>query len=85
MKIDRMTKISLWLIVLFLSIIAFRPILTPPPVLAQTGLQGIQMTPAPQGALSFFDSRTGDIWVYSTEGAPVWHMKIAKLGQPLTK
>ena len=33
----------------------------------------------------FFDSRSGDVWVYNADGTLAKHLKVTKLGQPLQK
>ena len=55
------------------------------PVEAQSRFSSIQFARS-EGGWWFFDTRTGDIWVYD-EGkkVPLWHFRLTQLGAPLEK
>ncbi len=58
-------------------------LLVAPAVHAQGGVAGIQFSRS-EGALWFFDSRTGDLWIYDeARRMPLWHWKVSRLGAPL--
>lgn len=78
MKMDRMVKILLLLIAVFLGVIAFRPTLVPPVVKAQ-GFEGypfyiepgVTMLRAPDGSRQVYgkvvvDLRNGKVWGFPT-------------------
>jgi hypothetical protein len=81
MKTDWTLKTLLTLLVLFLGIIALRPISNPPPVLAQGDEArqffvepGTTMLRKPDGTAQlygkvFVDMRTGDVWGFPTNTA----------------
>ena len=82
MRIDLYTKTILTVIALLLAVNALKPILQPQPAMAQGNLNGVQFA-TDQGKRVFFDSRTGDIWIYGGDQF-MEHLKVAKLGSPLT-
>lgn len=78
MKLDWTVKILLALAVLFLAVIALRPLLEPAPVLAQASEEhtfyvepGTTMLRKPDGTSQvygkvFIDMHTGDVWGFPT-------------------
>jgi hypothetical protein len=83
MRIDLYTKAVLTIIAIMLSVIASNQLISPRVASAQGSFAGVQFT-GPGG--SFFDSRTGEIWVYALDdGRPFYKRRITKLGQPLAK
>jgi hypothetical protein len=77
MKSETLTKLMLALIAMFLGIIAFRPVLTPAPVQAQSTVYpfyiepGYQMLRAPDGSRQVWgkvviDLRNGKVWGFPT-------------------
>jgi hypothetical protein len=77
MKSEALTKLMLALIAMFLGIIAFRPVLTPAPVQAQSTVYpfyiepGYQMLRAPDGSRQVWgrvviDLRNGKVWGFPT-------------------
>jgi hypothetical protein len=83
MRIDLYTKIILTVIALLLAVIALTPLVQPQPAMAQGSFSGVQFA---GGSLSFFDTRTGDIWQYGyAYGEVMGHFKVIQLGKPLVK
>ena len=84
MRIDLYTKVVLTVIMLLLGVIAIRPLVHPDTTASAQGpFAGVQF--ASYGGYTFFDSRTGDIWLYNSPdipGAPS-HLRLTKFGQPL--
>lgn len=79
------------LIVVFLGIIALKPILQPESVIAASGgkFDYVQNWSGGKGFV-IFDSRTGDLWVYSGEAlegkkAPDYVGRLTELGKPFAK
>ena len=77
MKLDRTVKTLLGLIALFLGTIAFRPLVSPTPVIAQAPERNFYVEPGttmlrkPDGTAQvygkvFIDMRTGDVWGFPT-------------------
>src|SRR5438067_1376722 len=55
------------------------------PTQPQTRFSAIQFTRS-DGGWWFFDTRSGDIWIYDEERKlPLWHFRLKELGQPLEK
>ena len=82
MRFDLYTRAILTVIALLLAVIAFRPYVSPDAVAhAQGSFAGVQYV----GSCSacFFDTGTGDIWTYNTNGALLSRYRLTKLGQPL--
>ena len=87
MKPDLYTKIVLTVIALALVMIACNQYVHPAATAeAQGAFAGVQLGPG----LTFFDTRSGEIWVYSQypgvagEQGPVHSkLRLTKLGQPL--
>jgi hypothetical protein len=87
MKTDRYTKAVLTVIALLLAVIACSQFVNPHMTAeAQGSFAGVQIGPN----LSFFDTRTGEVWIYGQypgvagKQAPVESkLRITKLGQPL--
>ena len=79
MKLDVAVKATLALIVLFLGVIALRPVIYPSPVAAQTAHDhnfyvepGTTMLRKPDGTMQvygkvFIDMNTGDVWGFPTQ------------------
>jgi len=91
MKIDSFVKVTLVLIVVFLGIIALKPILQPEGVIAASGgkFDYIQNWSGLKDIL-IFDSRTGDLWGYSGKAligkeAPYYVGRLTELGKPFAK
>jgi hypothetical protein len=84
MRTDLYTKTILTIIALLLAVIVLKPFVTPSIANAQTSLNGIQVSFGGTG-LWFFDTKTGDIWVYSMQDlSDVTHVgKIVELGKPI--
>jgi len=80
MRVDRLTKILLGMIAVLLAVIAFRPVIAPVAVQAQSGNPypfyiepGSQMLRAPDGSRQVLgkvviDLRTGRVWGFPTMG-----------------
>ena len=79
MRLDLYTKTVLTIIALALVLIASSQYVHPAmAVEAQGSLAGIQFSGS-----SFFDTRTGDVWIYDGEsGRVLRHFRIGKLGEP---
>ena len=84
MRIDLYTKTILTFIGLLLAVIALKPIIQPTPALAQANMSGVQFSAA-GGTLYFFDPKSGDVWMYTTQLHQIDHFKLTQLGQPLGK
>ena len=85
MRIDRYTKGVLTVIAVLLGVIALRPYVSPEAVAhAQTTFAGVEFSAGP-GGLDFFDTRTGEIWGYSSAGPFSEKLRVTRLGQPLVK
>jgi hypothetical protein len=81
MKPDIYTKAVLTVIAIMLAVIACKPLISPDTTAsAQGSFAGIQYA----GGGQFFDTRTGEIWVYTAEQLIV-KQRLAKLGQPLVR
>jgi hypothetical protein len=75
----------LTVIALLLAAIVFKQYVSPDAVaLAQGQFAGVQYGGHSQGVDSFFDPRTGEVWVYELSGALFKKFRLTKLGQPLT-
>lgn len=86
MRIDRYTKTMLTLIVIFLGIIAMRPLLSPIPAVAQqkpSYSQNTRFMKFDNDDFELFDPSTGDLWEYDSLGRPIAHKKIIELGKPI--
>ena len=85
MRIDIYTKVVVTVIAFLLGIIAVRPMVRPGVTAqAQGGFGGLQYS-GPTG-ISFFDSRTGDIWFYESDNGKAYlHWRMTRPGAPLTK
>ncbi|HEY6301955.1 MAG TPA: hypothetical protein VIX14_02710 [Terriglobales bacterium] len=78
MQLDIVPRFTLVMIAIFLAMIAFRPVVTPPPVQAQSANAhpfyiepGYQMLRAPDGSRQVYgkvviDLRNGKIWGFPT-------------------
>jgi hypothetical protein len=92
MKTDRFTKLLLIVIALFLGIIALRPFFEITPVHANSGqfdYLDVEAIVGPFGGAGvlFFDSRTGEIWIYGIDersGKYEGRLKLTELGRNLT-
>ena len=94
MKLDWFVKLLLVLIVLFLAVLAFRPLVQPPPVQAQAGDSrsfyvepGYTMLRKPDGSGQMYgkvmiDMRTGDIWGFPTMVESPYPVDVAKPEPP---
>ena len=61
------------------------PWFRPATVGAQSGFNAVQFSRS-EGALWFFDTKTGDLWIYDeARKLPLWHFRIAKLGAAMEK
>jgi hypothetical protein len=88
MRIDLYTRAVLTAIALLLAVIAVRPYVSPETTaFAQgtfAGVQFVDIVDADSGSGTFFDTRSGEIWVYS--GGGIRHkFRLTKLGQPIVK
>jgi hypothetical protein len=83
MRIDLYTKIVLTLILLLLVVNTLRPFVQSQPVLAQENFSGVQFSGS--SSFCFFDSQTGDLWMYHTDGGQPLHYKLTRPGGPLVK
>ena len=82
MRTDTYKKAVLTVIAVFLGMLVFKQYLRPDVVAqAQSGFAGVQFSGA-----DYFDSKTGDIWVYGGRGLdrPL-HYRMARLGEPLVQ
>lgn len=82
MKIDLYTKIVLTVIAFILLASWLKPLISPDAAQATSGgkFAHIQVS-AISGGIVFFDTRTGDLWVYQPEKAPQ-KRTITELGKP---
>lgn len=78
MRIDLYTKALLTVIAVLLAVTAFKQFNQPQPVAAEGNFSGVQFS-----GMSFFDTRTGDIWSYGQAGMVVSQYKLIRLGEPL--
>jgi hypothetical protein len=79
MRIDLYTKAVLTIIAVMLAVIASNQLVSPRIASAQGGFAGVQWN----GSDGFFDSRTGEIWVYNTEThTPILRYRLPNPGQP---
>jgi hypothetical protein len=86
-KPDLYTKTVLTVIALLLLLIACNQYVSPATTASAQGpLAGTQFAMGPLFYLTFTDPRTGEIWVYDSDGGGL-HSKyrMVKLGQPLVK
>jgi hypothetical protein len=84
MRTDTYTKAVLTVIAIFLAAIACKQYFgSDAAVSAQGPFAGVQFTG--QYFVSFFDSRTGEIWNYNSFGQLDYKFRLTKLGQPLVK
>lgn len=88
MRQNRFTNAVLVVIAVLLAVIAFKPLMAPEIALAQSRFSGVQFSGS-LGGFWAFDSRTGQVWIYSTErsiyGQCEYVGKITELGKPLSK
>ncbi len=82
MRIDLYTKVVLTVIAGLLGVIALRPYVGPEVVQAQGAFAGVQYSALGVG-FSFFDPRTGDLWVYNSGGSLAGNQRLTRLGQPM--
>ena len=89
MKPDFYTKIALTVIALALVLIACNQYVHPAAAEAQGPFAGVQDT----GGLTFFDAKTGEVWLYNSTpyiqgginpGQLLEKWKLTKLGEPVT-
>lgn len=86
MKPNIYVKICLTLIVLFLGVIALKPIISPNVVEAQSSLSGVQISAQATGRFLLLDSKSGRFWLYDYyRGTATYLGKLTELGKPLTK
>ena len=88
MKSDPYTKAVLTIIAVLLTVIACRTVISPETTAsAQGSFAGVQFT-STYGTNTFFDTRTGEVWVYhgndEAPGQLIVKFKVTKLGEPLT-
>jgi len=88
MKPDLYTKIVLSIIAFVVTVIACKSVVSPETTAtAQVSFAGVQFT-STYGTNTFFDTRTGEVWVYhgndEAPGQLIVKFKVTKLGQPLT-
>jgi len=83
MPLDWYTKVVLTIIALALVGNLVKPVVTPPPVIAQASVGKFDHLRPYTGA--FFDTRTGDIWSFDDEDKPVSVGRLVELGKPLQK
>ena len=89
MHINLYTKVVLTVIALLLAVVALKPFIQPQSVAAQSraavvgqsSLAGVQFSSG-EGYTTFFDTTTGDIWVYRGLDL-VAHTKVTQLGKPM--
>jgi hypothetical protein len=98
MRTDTYTKAVLTVIALLLTLIACRQYVTPEPARAEGPFAGLQHAAA-QGAYTFFDTRSGELYVYAdhdtqyrssdgdiqyrASGKLIRKYRLSKLGEPL--
>jgi hypothetical protein len=85
MKIDLYTKVILTVIALALIGNLLKSVLTPPAVQARNGGKFEHLQSSVGFAVSFFDTRTGELWSYYEDGpqVKVSGLKLIELGKPL--
>src|SRR5574341_2634072 len=83
---SHLTTIILTVVVTLLVSNFLLPKLQSVPAEAQAGrFSGIQFMRS-EGSLWFFDTRSGDIWIYDeARKLPVWHLRLPNLGAPIEK
>lgn len=85
MRIDWSTKGVLTVIAVLLGVIAIRPYVSPDTVArAQGSFAGVQVAGS-AGGPAFWDTRTGDIWMYPSWATQPHHYRLAKAGASLTE
>ena len=79
-------KICLTAIVLLLTSIVLKPILSPSIVEAQRSSNAVQISAQGNGGFLLYDNNTGRIWSYDIyiEGVGYWG-RVAEPGKPLAK
>ena len=82
MRIDLYTKTILTLILLFLALIALKPIFQPPAAQAAGNYGSIQFSYS-NGEASFFDTRSGDVWIHDNNGHYRQHYRVNQWGKDL--
>ena len=88
MKLDRTVKMLLATIVLLLGIIVLRPSIGPTPASAQTPIPeqeekfGHLVVNTDGNYISFFDSRTGSLYLYSGKRFKR-HLRVTEMGKDL--
>jgi hypothetical protein len=92
MKPDLYTKAVLAVIALMLAVIACKPLINPETTASAQGpFAGVQFTSDRGASGAFFDTRTGELWLYDVGyqkefgGKMFRKFRLTKLGQPLTK
>ncbi|HXS97947.1 MAG TPA: hypothetical protein VN736_25280 [Candidatus Limnocylindrales bacterium] len=85
MRFDLYTKTVLTIIMLLLSIVALRPLVSPAMTAqAQSRFSGLLFSGNAKG-FWLFNERNGDAWWYSTKDTPPGHVKLQSLGEPLVR
>ena len=80
MRIDLYTKTILTLIVLLLSVFAFKPVFQPQTANAAGSFAGIQFSYS-GGNHAFFNANSGDVWEYGDHGDFRNHYKVHEFGK----
>jgi len=88
MRTDTYTKIMLTVIAFMLTLIACKTVISPEQTATAEGpFSGLQFHTSPNNSYTFFDAKTGEIWIYiqHADGRPAVESKLrlVKLGEPL--
>ncbi len=82
MKPDLYTKAVLTVIAFMLVMIGCHQYVSPTTIVKAEGqFAGVEFVSNAQ--IAFFDSRTGEVWVYRWNGSLDKHYRVTTLGQPL--
>jgi len=84
MRIDLYIKTLLTLIVLFLAMIALKPVFQPPAAMAAGNFGSIQFSYS-SGEPAFFNTQTGDVWLHDNNGHFRQHYKVNTFGRDLDR
>jgi hypothetical protein len=79
-------KVCLTAIVLLLTAIVLKPILSPTLAEAQSSISGVQVSAQGSGGFLLYDNNTGRLWAYDLyRGDIAYWGRVKELGKPLVK